>query len=58
MIRHESLPRPLRHVRSWMREYARAWEQQFDALDRYLQKAQRQAERSQSEHPSSEQESR
>ena len=38
-------PRPLREVRTWMEAYARLWEDQFDALDRYLRDAQRRAER-------------
>ncbi len=37
-------PRRIRDARDWISVYARYWERQFDALDRYLEKAQSEAE--------------
>ncbi len=37
-------PQPIRRARDWISFYADAWQQQFDALDEYLQAAQRAVE--------------
>ena len=33
-------PRPIEEARSWIAAYARFWQQQFDAVDAYLQQQQ------------------
>ena len=34
-------PTPIEKARDWISEYAEIWQQQFDALDAYLEQAQR-----------------
>lgn len=38
-------PKPIRRARDWIALYAEFWEQQFDALDQYLEEAQKKADR-------------